>query len=323
MGKATGNNVRLGLFVIAGTALLLLAAYLIGNEQKIFSRTFEISTVFKNVGGLQEGNNVRYSGINVGTVREIRMENDTSIRVYMRIESEMQRHIKGDAVALVGSDGLVGSMLVNILPGEGQGPPVTEGMEIPSFSRITTQDMLSTLNVTNENAAQLTADLLAVTHSLKNGSGVLGQLLNDSILAGDFRESLANLKRTTARSAAMFARLEDLIAGWDTDESAAGLLFDNPDFAARLQQTAARLDSTGQELHRFARRLNSMTDATAEGQGVAGVLLKDTVSARHLQSTLISLDSAMIKFDQNMEAMKHNFLTRRYFRKLERQEKKE
>ena len=66
MRKSTSHFVRLGIFVVAGSMLLLIAAYLIGSEQQLFSRTFELSTVFENVAGLQEGNNVRFSGINVG-----------------------------------------------------------------------------------------------------------------------------------------------------------------------------------------------------------------------------------------------------------------
>lgn len=323
MGKSNISFVKLGIFVITGSVLLILAAYLIGNEQKMFSRTFELTTVFNNVGGLQVGNNVRYSGINAGTVRAITMETDTSIRVYMRIDMELQPHIKRDALAMVGSDGLVGSMLINIIPGNGSSVPVESGDEIRSFSRISTQDMLTTLNVTNENAALLMGDLLDITQSIRSGSGVLGRLLNDSTLARDLQESVRNLKLTTAQSNEALTRLNRKISELRFEESALALLLDDPEFSEQVRSIVTGLDSSGQDIRRLTRRLDGLAVSLEAGEGTLGVLLRDSTAARNLQSSLQHLDSGLQKFDQNMEALKHNFLTRGYFRKLERQQKKQ
>lgn len=323
MGKSNISFVKLGIFVITGSLLLILAAYLIGNEQKMFSRTFELTTVFNNVGGLQVGNNVRYSGINAGTVRAITMETDTSIRVYMRIDMELQPHIKRDALAMVGSDGLVGSMLINIIPGNGPSVPVESGDEIRSFSRISTQDMLTTLNVTNENAALLMGDLLDITQSIRSGSGVLGRLLNDSTLVRDLQESVRNLKLTTAQSNEALTRLNRKISELRFEESALALLLDDPEFSEQVRSIVTGLDSSGQDIRRLTRRLDGLAVSLEAGEGTLGVLLRDSTAARNLQSSLQHLDSGLQKFDQNMEALKHNFLTRGYFRKLERQQKKQ
>ncbi|MCO5725156.1 MlaD family protein [Robiginitalea marina] len=323
MATTTSQYVRLGFFVIAGSLLLLAMAYLIGNDQNIFRPTFRITSVFKNVNGLQEGNNVRYSGINVGTVEAIVMENDTSIRVTMAIGEDMLRHIKGNAIAMVGSDGLVGSMLINILPGEGPGQPIRDGDEISSFSRITTQDMLTTLNVTNENAALLTEDLLEVTRALRKGSGVLGKLLNDSLLAGDLKESFHNLKISTDQSRQAVTRLNHMIGQWRLEESALTLLMDDPAFADQLRGVAARLDSSGREINDLTQRLNGLVGGLQDGEGTLGLLLRDTAMAAEIRHGLKHLDSGLVKFDQNMEALQHNFLTRGYFRKLERERERE
>ena len=320
MGTPKLSFVKLGLFVVTGSVLLILAAYLIGSEQKMFSRTFELTTVFNNVGGLQVGNNVRYAGINAGTVRAITMETDTTIRVYMRIDTELQSHIKKDALAMVGSDGLVGSMLINIIPGNGPAQPVDSGDEIRSFSRISTQDMLTTLNVTNENAALLTADLLTITQSIRTGSGVLGKLLNDSTLARDLQESVRNLKLTTAQSNEALTRLNRKISELRFEDSALALLLDDPEFSEQIRSLVSGLDSSGQDIRRLTRRLDGLAGSLEAGEGTLGVLLRDSTAARNLQSSLQHLDSGLQKFDQNMEALKHNWLTRGYFRKLERQQ---
>jgi len=323
MATSTTQYIKLGIFVILGSLLILVMAYLIGNEQNIFRPTFQITAVFKNVNGLQQGNNVRYSGINVGIVKDIVMENDTSIRVYMQIQEDMLDHIKDNAVAMVGSDGLVGSMLINILPGQGTGTPVTDGTEITTFSRISTQDMLTTLNVTNENAALLTADLLEVTQALRNGSGILGQLLYDSTMAKNLQQSFRNLRISTVQSRQAVNRLNEMIQQWQLEQSALTLLMDDPEFSNQIRSVVSNLDSSGQEIRELTGRLNGLVGDLQAGEGTLGLLLKDTVMAEEIRHGLKYLDSGLVKFDENMEALQHNWLTRGYFKKLEREQRKQ
>lgn len=94
MKKTDSQKVRLGVFVIVGLFFFILAVYLIGNRQNLFSKTFRINAQFNNVNGLQLGNNVRYSGINVGVVKKINMVNDSIILVNMAIDEKIINHIK-------------------------------------------------------------------------------------------------------------------------------------------------------------------------------------------------------------------------------------
>src|SRR5690606_14148476 len=128
---------------------------------------FEIAAHFNNVNGLQPGNNVRFSGIDAGSVTEVNFMNDSVIEVRMRIKESLRQHIKQNALASIGTDGLMGNMIVNISPGKGQALPVENNSLIQSYSRIKTDDILNTLNVTNDNAAMLTHDLLEITQQIK------------------------------------------------------------------------------------------------------------------------------------------------------------
>jgi len=173
MKNTKSQRVRLGLFVIISTILFVLAVYLIGQRQNMFQKTFTISAYFQNVNGLQKGNNVRYSGINIGTVKGIEMVNDSTIKVDMNIEESILSHIKKNAIATIGSDGLVGNMIVNIVPGKGSDSIISDGDIIASYSKIGPDDILSTLSVSSENAAILTSDLLKITNAMINGKGTL------------------------------------------------------------------------------------------------------------------------------------------------------
>ena len=179
MEKSTQRTTRLGFLVILGALIFTVTAYLIGQKQDMFRQTFVISVVFNNVNGLQPGNNVRFSGINVGTVLSVEIKSDSVIEVMMRVRENVRLFIKKDAVASIGSDGLMGNMLINISPGSATVPPVENKDRLRSFSRIKTDDILKTLNMTNENAAMLTSNLLEVTQQIKRGHGTLTYLLYD------------------------------------------------------------------------------------------------------------------------------------------------
>lgn len=322
MAKTSIENLKLGIFVILGTALLLFASYLIGNRQNMFGGTFGITAVFKNANGLQNGNNVRFSGINVGTVNKIEMINDTTIWVYMNINEDMQKHIKKDAVAMIGSDGLVGSMLINIVPGAGASPLIQEGDELQSVSKIATQDMISTLNVTNENAALLTADLLKVTQSLTKGKGTLGKLLNDTIMAADLKQTITNLKYTSHTTNTTIAELNTMISSINLDESTAGVLLTDTVSAKQMRHTIGNLEKTSIELEQMSKELNSVIHGLNNEDGFVKYVSKDTALVLQLERTMQNIEEGTARFNENMEALKHNFLTRGYFRKLEKKGKK-
>ncbi|MEX0289152.1 MAG: MlaD family protein [Flavobacteriaceae bacterium] len=315
MAKTPLENLKLGIFVVLGTILLLIAAYLIGNRQNMFGKTFTITAVFKNANGLQNGNNVRFSGINVGTVNGIEMVNDTTIKVNMIIQEKMLQHIKKDAIATIGSDGLVGSMLINIQPGEGTAPLIRAGDELQSYSKLGTQDMLSTLNVTNENAALLTADLLKVTQSLNQGKGTLGRLLNDTTLANDLQETIVNLRKTSTKTKAVMTELNEIVEGIDFNKSAAGVLLADSVSAVKMQNVIENLESSSVEINRISKDLNVLIGQINAGEGTLGYLAKDTSLVSQLSRTMKNIETGSVSFNENMEALKHNFLTRRYFRK--------
>ena len=212
------------MFVVIGTLLLVTALYLIGKRQYIFSENLQVYAVFHNVNGLQLGNNVRYSGINIGTVRKIEMIRDGEIVILMMVEEKTGAFIRKDAIATIGSDGLVGSMVINIIPGKENAETIVSGDTIASYSRIGADDMLSTLNVTNENAAMLTSDLLKVTQSLIKGKGTLGKLLNDTLMASDLQQTVANLKQTSKQANTAISELNRMIGSVDFAKSAAGVL---------------------------------------------------------------------------------------------------
>ena len=321
MEKAASQKIRLGLFVITGLLIFILAVYFIGDKQKMFGRTNRLEAVFNNVNGLQLGNNVRYSGISVGTVRGIEMINDTTIRVDMIIDKAIFPYIKKDAIATISSDGLVGNMIINIIPGKGNEPSVEPGDEIQTFNRIRTEDMLTTLNVTNENAAKLTENLLKITNEIIKGKGTLGTLLNDTLISKDLAETMRYLKTTTKGTSETATQLNNLIVSLNNKDNVVGVLKDTA-VANKIKNMASNLNQSTQNLNKVIANLDATILNIKQGKGAINYLANDPELVRKIDSTMTNINQASLKLNENMEAMRHNFLFSGYFKKQEKEKAK-
>lgn len=320
MKHTRSQQLKLGLFVIIGTLIFIIAVFLIGQRQDMFKKTFTISSYFQNVNGLQRGNNVRYSGINIGTVKDISMVNDSTIKVDMNIQQKIVNHIKQNAIATIGSDGLVGNMIVNIVPGKEISQPVVNGSVIQSYSKIGADDILSTLSVGSENAAILTSDLLKITSAMLEGKGTVGLLLNDTIMAKDLKQSVNNLKLASLGATHSINQLNSIITSLKTDENTVlGMLLNDTISGQKIKTVITNLETSSTEIEHVLNQINTVVADMNTSEGAYNYIVKDTSLVNSLKSTLKNINEGTDKFNQNMEALKHNFLTRGYFKKLERE----
>ena len=194
MKKDAGSTIKLGAFISLGVAVLILGIYFIGERQQIFRRTFRVSGVFKDVAGLQEGNNVRFSGINVGTVDKIGIVSDSSVRVEILIGERTRRFIKKDAVASIGSEGLMGNKVLIINPGTGGQKEIEDNDSVGTVQPINLDDLFTSLKTTIDNTNDITSDLASITGNIQAGKGTIGRLLMNQSDAQRFDSILVNLK---------------------------------------------------------------------------------------------------------------------------------
>ena len=194
MKKDTINKIKLGVFVSLGIAVFILAIYFIGQRQQLFTSTFRVSGLFRDVGGLQAGNNVRFAGINVGTVEDITIVSDTSVRVELLISESTREFIKKDAIASIGSEGLMGNKILIISPGKGGKTDIENNDTIKTVQPINMDEILLSLKTTIDNTTDITNDLSKIVNNIQSGEGTIGKLLMDKSLAQNFDSSIVNLK---------------------------------------------------------------------------------------------------------------------------------
>lgn len=325
MKKKILDNIKLGVFVFAGLAFLILLLYMIGRNKNLFGSTYTLKAHFTNVQGLVAGNNVRYAGIEVGTVKKIYILNDTLVEVEMVLDEEMNQVIRKNAVASIGSDGLMGNKVVNIAAGNGSAPFAQQGDVLASRQPIDMDEMLRTLEKTNTDVGAIAANLKNISSRLSTSNGLM-TLLDDQLLPAHLKTAASNIQVATARAAEMTKELETIVSNVKDGKGSLGMLLNDTSFARSLNDAMAKIEMASAQAEALTNNLHStVADIEHEiknGRGTVNALLKDSNIVLKLNSSLQNIEKGTAAFNENMEALKHNFLFRGYFRKLERQKQK-
>lgn len=190
-------KIRLGLFIAGGLTLFVFTIFIIGKQKNLFNPVFELTSTFYNVSGLQVGNNVRFSGINVGTISEITIINDSTVKVDMQIRKEVNQFIKSDCEVLIGSEGLIGDRLLIISQGNSDAPMAKSGQKLRSSEPVETDAIMASLQVTANNAAIISEQLANIFIKINSGNGTLGRLIQDSTIAENINQTIVNLKKSS------------------------------------------------------------------------------------------------------------------------------
>lgn len=190
-------KIRLGAFITVGLLLFILAVFVIGKQKNLFDPVYKLTACFYNISGLGVGNNVRFSGINVGVVDRIVIINDSTVRVDMLIKKSVKKFIKTDSKALIGSSGLIGDRLLTISQGSTEAQPAKEGQALASAEPVETDAIMASLKVTAGHAEVISDQLAEIMYQVNNGNGILSRLIRDSSMAGNLDETMLNLKKSS------------------------------------------------------------------------------------------------------------------------------
>jgi phospholipid/cholesterol/gamma-HCH transport system substrate-binding protein len=284
MKKNTTNKIRLGLFISLGILLLIVGIYFIGEKQQLFRSTFRLSGIFKNVSGLQVGNNVRLSGVNVGTIDNIRIISDTSVIVEIMIDEKARQFIKKDAVASIGSEGLMGNKALIINPGTGGKKRIESGDVIATSMPIDIDDILLSLKTTMENTSRITGDLASMTANIESGKGTIGKLIMDKEWRETFEATFTNLRKGSNEFRILMEKTNDI-----------------DDVLLSVKETIKNTSD-------ITSNLAKITSSIESGQGTIGRLLMDPSTAQNIDSTFIHLKDGANGLKMLMEKAKTSWL---------------
>ncbi len=290
---------RTGLFVIICFSLLIVALFLIGDKQKLFSNTSTYFVKFREVNGLKQGAQVQISGINVGSVSTIDLpkRSGDSVKLTIKVVKDAQNLIHSDSKASVTTEGLVGNKTVSITVGNDSSPLLPAGGLIIGESQRDLMGVVDTAAAALNAVKNLTEQASGIIIDIRSGKGTVGKLLTDEGLYSDIRAIVSN-----------------------TDKSLSTITHTASKLGISVDSALGNISATSSEFKRLANSINS-------GKGSVGKLLNDNElydkligMTGSINSTITELHDAMVKIStasgnaaEVTEAFKHNFLVKGYF----------
>jgi phospholipid/cholesterol/gamma-HCH transport system substrate-binding protein len=321
MANEVLRNVRLGMFVLIGTLLLIAALYLIGNKQNIFGNTFQINATFYNVNGLMAGNNVRFAGIDVGTVKKVEITNDTTVNVLMLVEKRVQSFIKKNALASVGTDGLMGNRLVNINSSTEPAESVEEGDVLQTRRPIEQDEMMRTLNSTNENMKAISSNLRTITDRITS-KNTLWSLLMDTVVADNVKAAIVSIKVASNSTAVLTGNFKNMSEDIRKGKGSLGALITDTTLSGKINQIIVKFERVSDSAATITGDFSKISGRLEQGQGSVGVLLKDTSFIHNLNTSINNINKGTLILNEDLEALRHSWPFKKYFKKKEKEKSK-
>ena len=323
MEKKTTDTIKLGAFVISALSLLIILLYMIGKNRNLFGSNLIIKARFENVQGLKSGNNVRFGGIDIGTVDDINFVNDSTLEVNMRIENNMRNIIRKNAIVSIGTDGLVGNKIINIISSPEKSAKIENHDLLPSKKAIDTDEMLRTLYKTNNNVASVVEQLKTTTKRLNKSTG-FWKLLADESIYDAIKKTSYNLKSSTQSIKNSSISINEIIQSTENGKGALGLLLRDSNFRADLSTGMENIEHATAEIKKASEDIvkisSTINEAMNSEKGLIPVLLKDSIQANRLKETLLNLKDGTKEMNKIITATQKSFLFRNYFKRLKKRE---
>lgn len=325
--KSTNSRrtVIVGIFIFLGLVILILTILTLGSQRKTFERSIIIKSIFENVNGLQKGNNVWFSGVKVGAIKQVYITGKGQVEVDMSILQDSKQYIRKDAKAKISADGLIGNKIIEIYGGTLKSGEIESGDILVTDGLLSTDAMMNTLSKNNENLLQITNDFKVISRRLVEGKGAIGKLLTDETMVDQINATTLTLQNAARNLQTLSSNVSAYTSKLNDKGSLANDLVTDTVIFSRLSSTVSQLqevaNSSKAAINNLEKAGNTLNNGLNDKNSPVGMLLNDEQSANRIKITLQNLQSASKKLDEDLEAIRHNFLFRGFFRKKARNEK--
>jgi phospholipid/cholesterol/gamma-HCH transport system substrate-binding protein len=336
------SNIRLGIYIASGVLLFIFIIYLIGNRQHMFQRNVRITATFNDVKGLHVGANVRFTGIDVGTVSKMDILSDTTVLIEMAVNEKVTPFIKKNSIATIATEGLMGSKIVVLLPGSANERSIHDGDNLITSQPVEIDDIIREIKISSERVAAVSSNLVDITNKINRGEGIFGKIFTDTSFAYNLSLSSQNLQEISARVnkgqgivGRLFAdtslasvidsatilmeqisrNIEGITQKIDQGKGIFDLLLSDTSLTYNLYESSQNLNYSTANLEKFSSNLIGITDKMITGPGTFNKMLVDSVFADSLNVTVRNLNEAILEIQSASEALQQSRLVKAFTKK--------
>lgn len=307
------RTVKVGLFILLAIIILGGAILTIGNLHETFTKKIVVTTIFDDVNGLQPGNNIWFSGVKVGTVKQLDFYGKSQVRVVMKIDEKAKQFIRKDAKVKISTDGLIGNKILVVYGGTQLAAEVEDGDTLGIEKLTTTEDMMNMLQQNNQNLLAITTDFKDISHKMANGEGSIGKLMNDETLFNNISSTIASLQTASANAKQMTNSVNAFTAGLNKPGTLAYDLVSDTVVFNSMRQTFFHLQEIADSASQLVAMINK---ASSNPNTPIGVLLNDEKTGADLKSGIKNLDNSAATLNTDLKALQYTFLLRGGIRRM-------
>jgi phospholipid/cholesterol/gamma-HCH transport system substrate-binding protein len=267
------TDVKVGMAVIAAAVVLILGIVWIG-EFRMSRKWVGYTAYFAEAGGLNTGDPVTVSGLEMGKVGGMAFENG---RVKVDMLLEPRATLRADCSVEIRSIGLMGEKFIYIVPGTAaeivRPGAVLEGKYKAGLTEMTI--MMEDVFTEAKGLSQTLRKLITTeedTHTLSESLARLNQLTDETLAL--IRENKDDLRSTAQSLRTASDNLNDILGGRKQE------ILNGID---QLARAAASLDS-------LSRSLRSVAESLENGEGTLGLLVKERDLHDEMETAVKNLD---------------------------------
>lgn len=314
----TTQHIRLGALVLVATGLLIAGLYLVGQQRNIFSANATLYAHFHDIDGLMPGNNVRFNGYSLGSVIAISPYNDSLVEVVFSIDEDWLKFVSVNALAGLGTDGLLGNKLLEIEPGEPFERPIRNGDTLRVRRQPDVDLAMRTLNETNNNLLAISNDLRSITDRFSSDNS-LWQLLSDTSLSPHVRSAVVNVEITSARAARITGDLSEMVRDVKLGKGSFGAILTDTSIYSKIYQTVVNVESISDTLALVSGNFSVLSDKAIRGNGNMAKFLNDTTLVGNLNDAINEIRSTATTTEETLNLLQQSKLLKRYIKRQSKQ----
>ena len=307
------SKLKVGLVTTLAFAILFLTIFFAGDIHEVFSPKVKIKAEIKDVRGLRKGSPVWFSGIEIGSVKDIKL-NPTVVGTYvtMSINKDVIKFVKKDSTASVMTMGLLGDKYVEISSGSPDAEQVAPGDIIQGAVQLEIQDIVTASSKSLAKVTDFISKLESLLDKFEKSQGTVAKFLNDPSIYD-------NLKETTATLSVIVKDIND-------SEGSFKMFIEDPSLYNRMDQATASLEEFSKNLNKgegtiaklvrdpeiydnlnkASKQLSVVIERIESGEGLAGTLLSDRELSIELKDTVVELKNSLSEFEELIAEIKAN-----------------
>ena len=277
-------EIKVGLFVFVGLALLALLLIQFSKGTSFFESTYVLRLHATNVGGLKTRAAVLLAGVQVGSVADIQLAGDgKSVTILLKTYKRFK--IYSDARFVIEQSGFLGDQYVAIIPTLNQGHLLENNEDVPCQEPFNLQEVARSASGFMQRIDETAKKLDASVSDLQR------VVLNEQTLT-NFSAAIGNMRTFSEQALGTVNDIDALVAtnGTQINIAISNVVFFSQQLTVLATNANGILATNTPEINLAVKNIESSTDGLKKlmedlqsGKGLAGTMLQNQQFATNVQ----------------------------------------